>query len=345
MKLVLVKNGTYRNAPVTDTEFKLIRGLQFGAKGSYITVRNEGHFPIAIDTIKIKVDGVEDIEVTDPDGADEEAAKEPVIPETDQEAMDRIAYRFRILEEMSLACIQGAIKSVIISGPPGVGKSHTIEQQMEKYSLLDVLSNSKVKFNVVKGSQTALGLYVQLYLCREKGNVLVFDDMDSAFTDEVSLNLLKAALDSSKRRKICWNSDSRLLKEEQIPNSFEFQGSVIFITNVKFQNIKSKKLQDHLAALESRCHYVDLTIDTDRDKILRIKQVHRDADGGLFADYKFANNEENEILDFMQENARKLREMSMRMAIKIADLVKISPTDWKRLAENTVMHRRPPINF
>ena len=109
---------------------------------------------------------------------------------------------------------------------------------------------------------------------------------------------------------------------------------------MKFENIKSKKLQDHFEALQSRCHFLDLTIDNDRDKMLRIKQVDRDCPNGLFGDYKFKNNEGDMIFNFMEENAHKLREVSMRMALKIADLFKIQKNDnWKMLAESTCMRR------
>jgi hypothetical protein len=75
--------------------------------------------------------------------------------------------------------------------------------------------------------------------------------------------------------------------------------------------------------------------------MLRIRQVHRDASkdqvGGLFAEYEFAEGKDAEILDFMWDNRTKLREVSLRMALKIADLVKISPTNWKVLTQNTCM--------
>jgi hypothetical protein len=107
---------------------------------------------------------------------------------------------------------------------------------------------------------------------------------------------------------------------------------------LKFENVKSKKLQDHLEALQSRCHFLDLTIDTERDKMLRIKQVHRDSDGGLFRDYNFEDGVAEQIFEFMQENKNKLHELSLRMCLKIADLVKISP-NWKMLASTTCMKR------
>jgi hypothetical protein len=333
MTTVLVKSGEYRNLPVINTQFKLVDGIKHGAKGAYITVKNEGQFPQNIENIKIKIEGPDAIELNG------EPVINATIAETDQDAMDRIATRFEILDEMSAACIKGDIRAMIVSGPPGVGKSFGVEQQLDKSSLFDKLSNKRQKYEVVKGAMTALGLYAQLYRYSEKGNILVFDDCDSVFGDELSLNILKAALDSGKRRRICWNSDSRLLRDEGIPNSFDFKGGAIFITNLKFENVKSKKLQDHLEALESRCHFIDLTIDTERDKMLRIRQVNRDADGGLFKDYNFQNNEGAAVLDFMQENQKRLRELSIRTALKIADLIKISPNKWQALAVSTVMKR------
>jgi hypothetical protein len=334
MPRVLVKSGEYRNYPVINAEFELVKGFQVGAKGGYLTVKNGGFFPIDIEDIKSKVAGLDNFEI---DG--EPVVVETKVAETDEEAMNRIATRFQILDEMSAACINGNIRAMIVSGPPGVGKSFGVETQLEKSAMFDKIAGNRVRYGVVKGAMTALGLYTQLYKYSDKKNILVFDDCDSVFMDDLTLNILKAALDSGKRRKICWNSDSRLLREEGIPHSFNFEGSCIFITNIKFDNIKSKRLQDHLEALQSRCHFLDLTIDTARDMMLRIKQVDRDANGGLFNDYHFQNNEGETVLAYMEENKAKLRELSIRMALKIADLVKISPTNWKNLAQSTCMKR------
>jgi hypothetical protein len=147
--------------------------------------------------------------------------------------------------------------------------------------------------------------------------------------------LLKGALDSGKKRKISWLSESSTLRREGIPDSFDFKGSVIFITNLKFDGMKSQKLRDHLDALQSRCHYLDLTLNTMRDRLLRIKQIA--ADGVLFADYDFEPCVQDELIEFMHANKDRLREVSLRMAIKIADLRKMSVTNWKRLAETTCM--------
>lgn len=343
MAQVLVKYGEYRNLPVINTRFTLVKDFHQGKKGAYITVKNDGQFPIAISVVKVKVNNVMNVEYLDGEpvmaqAVEFKALKTPAV-ETEQEAMDRIATRFQILDDMSKACINGDIRAMIVSGPPGVGKSFGVETQLEKAAMFDKIAGKRVRFEIVKGAMTPIGLYCTLYKYSDPKNVLVFDDCDSVFQDDLALNILKAALDSGKRRRICWNSDSSMLRREGIPESFEFKGSAIFITNLKFENLKSKKLQDHLEALQSRCHFLDLTIDTERDKILRIKQVHRDCDGGLFRDYDFEGDLGDQVLNFMETNKTKLRELSLRMALKIADLTKVSPTNWRVLAESTVMKR------
>jgi hypothetical protein len=257
--------------------------------------------------------------------------------ETDQQVMDRIATRFSILHDMTKAVIAGDVRAMIVTGPPGVGKSFGVEKELDKSSMMDSIAGRPIKYEVVKGAMTALGLYAKLYEHADANHVLVFDDCDSVLMDELSLNILKAALDSGKKRVLHWNADSAKLRSEGIPNKFEFKGGVIFITNVKFENVRSKKLQDHLEALQSRCHYLDLTLDTMRDKFLRIKQIC--ATGELFKDYDMTQDAQDQVINFMDEVKDKLREVSLRMALKIADLTKVSP-NWKQLAENTVMRRR-----
>ena len=201
--------------------------------------------------------------------------------------------------------------------------------------MFDKIAGKRLRTEVVKGSATPIGLYQTLYKYSDKNCVLVFDDCDSILLDDVALNLLKGALDSGKKRKISWLADSSVLRREGIPDSFNFNGSVIFITNLKFDKMKSQKLRDHLDALQSRCHYLDLTLDTMRDKILRIKQIADD--GLLFADYDFEQETQDEIIDFMTEHKVKFREMSLRMAIKVADLRKSFPAKWKAMAQMTCM--------
>ena len=338
MSAIRVINGNYRGIPVVNTVFELVAGFQTGARGGYVTVKNGNNFPKCPETIRVRVDNIQDIEYTTEMTTDNTVHFEkPAVAavETDEQAMDRIRERFDILQEMSKACVTGDIRAMIVSGPPGVGKSFGVEQEIDKACMFDKIAGKRLRAEVVKGSATPIGLYQTLYKYSDPNCVVVFDDCDSILLDDVALNLLKGALDSGKKRKISWLADSRILRQEGIPDSFEFKGSVIFITNLKFDKMKSQKLRDHLDALQSRCHYLDLTLDTMRDKILRIRQIAKD--GVLFADYDFAPEVQDDIIEFMSANQNRLREMSLRMALKIADLRKLSVMNWKRLAETTCM--------
>ena len=260
-----------------------------------------------------------------------------VARETDEQIYARLGERFEILTEMTRAVRTGDVRAMIVSGPPGVGKSHGVEAVLSKDGLFDKLAERKPKFEVVKGAMSAIGLYAKLYEFSEKGCVVVFDDCDSILMEDLSLNILKGALDSSERRFISWNTDSRLLRSEGIPDRFEFKGAAIFITNIKFEHVKSKRLRDHLDALESRCHYIDLQMDTAREKILRIKQVVREA--GMLDRYEFEPVVRDELIQFVEDNQTKLRELSLRMVLKLADLRKSFPKSWIAMAKTTCMKR------
>jgi hypothetical protein len=258
-----------------------------------------------------------------------------VARETDEQILERLQERFEILDEMTKAVKSGDVRAMIVSGPPGVGKSHGVETVLQKADIFNTLAERKPKYEVVKGAMSAIGLYAKLYEFSDVGNVVVFDDCDSILMEDLSLNILKGALDSSERRFISWNTDSRLLRSEGIPDRFEFKGAAIFITNIKFEHVRSKKLRDHLDALESRCHYIDLQMDTQREKILRIKQIVPT----MLARYEFEQCVQDELVEFVETNQDKLRELSLRMVLKLADLRKACPRNWTAMAKTTCMKR------
>jgi hypothetical protein len=266
-----------------------------------------------------------------------QARERAVAKETDEQIDTRTAERFKVLTDMTKAVKSGDVRAMIVSGPPGVGKSFGVEEVLQKDGLFDTLGERKPKFEIVKGAMSSIGLYSKLYEFSEKGNVVVFDDCDSILMEDLSLNILKGALDSSARRFISWNTDSRVLRSEGVPDRFEFKAGAIFITNIKFEHVRSKKLRDHLDALESRCHYIDLQLDTTREKLLRIKQVIRD--NGMLDRYEFEPVIKQEIIDFIEANQAGLRELSLRMVLKIADLKKAFPLNYQAMARNTCFRR------
>ena len=326
---IYVLEGSYRNKLIENQSFQLLKPYQPHPhkEGGYITVKVDPKDYPGATSDKIKVNVVSESQLRD-------SAPEQPKEESDTETVERMRKRFTILDSMTKACKKGDVRAMIVSGPPGVGKSFGVETVLDRYGVVSTLGNTKPKYEVVKGAMSPIGLYCKLYNYSSADNVLVFDDCDSILLDDLSLNILKAALDSKKTRRICWNTDSHMLRREGVPDTFEFAGSVIFITNIKFDNVKSKKLIDHLEALESRCHYIDLTIDTIREKILRIKQIVTD---GMLKNYMLPQETQDDIVAFIDEYKRQLREISLRTVLKIADLAKAFPENWKEMAKQTVL--------
>lgn len=334
--LIQFKSGTYniqgQPRSVAGLTFPLVEDYREDDRGMYVTVDARGAKGFPDRNIRIRVPGAGAYEPTSGDTKMHmaQAAKN----ETDEEIKDRLRQRFKMLQDMTQAAKEGNVRAVIVSGPPGVGKSFGVEAQLAKSDLFTTLSNKPPKYEVVKGAMSALGLYCKLYKFSEPGNVIVFDDCDSILFDDLSLNILKAALDTSKKRYISWNTDSRVLRDEGIPDRFEFKAAAIFISNIKFDNVKSKRLKDHLEALESRSHYVDLTIDSEREKMLRIRQIVED---GMLREYNLEPEEQEEILNFIDDNKKRLREMSLRTVLKMADLKKSFKDRWTEYAAVTCM--------
>ena len=268
---------------------------------------------------------------------EQETVKKDLAHESDESILNRLRERFEILDDMTRAVKKGDVRAMIVTGPPGVGKSFGVEKVLSKHDVFaNVAQDEKLKkYEVVKGAMSAIGLYSKLYHYSDKKNILVFDDCDSVLLDDLSLNILKAALDTSSKRMIHWNTDSHLLRREGVPDSFEFKGGAIFITNIKFDHVKSRKLRDHLEALESRCHYLDLTIDTQREKLLRIQQVVTEC--GMLDTYDLDDAAKFDVVNFVKANVETLRELSLRTVLKVADLRVSFPDKWQAIATMTCM--------
>ena len=250
------------------------------------------------------------------------------IRETDEQISARIAERFDILDVLTEACTVGNARALIVSGPAGLGKSFTVEKRLTEWD------PSAVNHTIVKGYVRATGLVKLLYQFREEGQVIVFDDADAIFFDDVSLNLLKAVCDTTERRTVSWLSEGSLIDEEtavRIPRSFEFNGTIIFISNYDFDAMidKGHKLAPHLSALVSRAHYIDLAMKSRRDYLVRIRQV---IDQGLLDHLSFGHRVE--VKQFIERNADSLRELSLRMAIKLGHLA-AQGGNWERIAKIT----------
>ena len=244
----------------------------------------------------------------------------------------RIKHTFAVLNKVSQGVINGHIRSVIVSGAAGCGKTYTLET-----ALVEAEAADKIRYQSVKGAMSAIGLYRQLFECSEPGNVLVIDDCDSIFGDLDALNLLKAALDTGKHRKVHWNKESRILDGEGVPRTFEFNGAVAFITNIDFtaEIEAEKKMTPHYKALLSRCLYIDLGIHNKREVLVRIGQVVYSSE--FLNDNDLRKEQAANMMKWLTANLNRVRTLSIRTILQLASLVK-SDKDWEGMA-NTVMLR------
>jgi len=222
-----------------------------------------------------------------------------------------INQRFGFLEKFTNMVLDGETVSAIVTGEGGLGKSHTIMGALEKRGWIE-----GTQYVVVKGYATPKALYGTLWEHRDK--TIIFDDCDSVLKDAVSLNLLKGALDSYDKRTISWLQKGFI--DDKLPNSFEFQGNIIFISNMS-----SDKLDQ---AVKSRSMTIDLSM-TLKDKIERMNYILPSVMPSYPMDMKQA------ALDFMAQHADIAKEFNMRTLQKIIKITHAygDNPEWKDAAK------------
>jgi hypothetical protein len=341
MATVKIIQGSYRNQEIKNQTFTLINGYVETPNSKHVTV--EGTKLCGRPTARIRVKSQKDfviagtVETVDDQISVEEESSEPEVVETDAAVLARISDRFQILTELTQGALTGDIRALFVTGAPGVGKTFGVEKTLQDAGLVEIFSDLPPRYEVISGAMSAVGMYMKLYEFRDDNNVLVIDDCDSVFTDELCLNLLKAALDTSKRRMIHWNVDSVSLRKGDCPNQFEFKGSIIFISNINFKKVRSERMRNHLEALMSRSHFLDLTVHTDREKLLRIEDLvtnHK-----MLSQFKLSDKMSAKVMKFVRDNASKFNELSLRTVIKLAGLARTFDENdkWMRVAELSMM--------
>lgn len=221
--------------------------------------------------------------------------------------------RFDFLKQLTTMVALGVTPSIIVSGEGGLGKTYTVMSTLNDLGLRDFnWLDEESNYTVSKGYSTARGLYNTLYDNKDK--IVIFDDCDSVLEDKVSLNILKSALDSYDTRTITWSSMKR--SSDDYPDSFEFTGQIIFISN------KSSKDIDQ--AILSRSVVVDLSM-TAQDKIDRMSSIIND----IMPEYDI--KQKMKALSFLDKKKDNI-DLSIRSLIKVTKVIATYPDNWKDLA-------------
>ena len=236
--------------------------------------------------------------------------------------------RFGFVGDMVTMLAQGDQASVVITGPGGLGKTFNVLSTLQKNGMQDLTSleefmegtvvSTKKSFVIIKGYSTPKGLYRALY--ENRNGVIVFDDCDSVLRDPVSLNLLKAALDSYDRRVISWRAD---IRDDDLPTTFEFKGRVIFISNLSASQLDQ--------AILTRSLVVDLTM-TNTQKVERMRFLLSQSD--FMPEYE--REFKQDAMDLISKLQDEVKELSLRTLIQVTKIRKSSGKNWKNLAEYAV---------
>lgn len=260
--------------------------------------------------------------------------------ETDEEIAKRISVRFNMMSRMTQGMVDGVIRSAIIYGPAGVGKTFEVEQKL-------AAQPDSLYVDIIKGTCTAAGLYHALFHARKNG-IIVLDDCDTVFDDEQTLNILKAALDSTQKRVISWRKRSSWIvdvheddidaESDELPRSFEFKGGLILLTNIDFQAKmdSGNKSSAHFKALMSRSLFLDLTMNTEREVMIRIKTIFTQV---MAPSLGLSKTETKEIMSFVAQNAGRMIDLSLRLMVLVTDIFRLGG-DWKTMVETTKMRNK-----
>jgi len=328
----IIKDALYRKTEINGT-FTLIEkcwnSSDAGEKNGRMKIMLDG----AVRTIRVNKEDVQYIDDADSSQTPVEAAP-VVIQETESEMDARIQEAFDAMDTFTVGAIAGHVKSLIISGAAGVGKTHTLERELKAAE-----GRNDINFKKVAGTCSAIGLFIKMWECRGKNDVLLLDDVD-VFKDEDQLNLLKAALDTGDERWVSWAKASTYLEDRGIDQEFLFEGTIIFITNKDFdRELQAKtKLSPHFEALISRSIYLDLGVHTKEEIMVRIKQVVYSTN--MLQGAGLNDSQVSSMIEWVETHIFELRSLSLRTCLHIADMMLTSPSKWESLAKMTMLSKK-----
>ena len=214
-----------------------------------------------------------------------------------------------------------AINGLIVSGDAGIGKTHTVKSALKAAGVAN-------NVEYIKGGKiTAASLYVKLYLNRAKHRIVVLDDCDIIHHQEKKqiVPMLLGATELGQKGDVSWEVARRnaLMEEYDVPTRFDFEGSIIWITNDTVEDI-AKAVKQWKQAIFSRFNTAKCYF-TDEQKFMYTMYLAEQLDmlGANCQEFPGGYSDEtiDTAIDYMNDNYRNLVEVTPRQAIKIADIV------------------------
>ena len=222
----------------------------------------------------------------------------------------------------------GKVPALVVSGPPGIGKSYGVEAELKRQGREVYVTNSTL---------SPIGLYRLLYENSSENFTLVIDDSDDILFQREGIDLLKASLDTNEPRRVQWNKQNTSLKKMGIPKQFETNGHIILITNLDLRDAPSKRQQNDFSTLTSRSNYLDLGMKTLDEKLMRCQTVLES--GSMLSELSIADR--GELFEYLIKYASFFEEVSLRTLIHLGRLMSVFPEEWESMSASTLMVNQP----
>ncbi len=256
---------------------------------------------------------------------------------TEEQVVKLIEERFEVMEMLIHNMITSRVNSLIITGAAGIGKTYNVEEILDYYE-----RKQGQHYMTLGGKCTPFGLYEALWACRNVGSILVLDDVE-VWDEEDSLNILKKALDTTRTRQIDWRSAGKNLEDKGIPDSFEFKGKVIFLTNVDAYKelARGTKRAPHLNALISRSVLIDLAVHDPRTILLHVRSVIRKTN--MLVERGITYEQQEEVIKWLTANVKELNVLSLRTPLMVTEFILSEPDRWEMMCRHTLLKGNPFI--
>jgi hypothetical protein len=246
----------------------------------------------------------------------------------------RVIDKFTTIQNIAEVFVTGhsAQRGLLISGDAGTGKSHYVKQ-----AFISTKTTNRVDYQKSK-TFTAPALYAKLWENRHKGDVVVFDDCSLESLTGESFNKfvswMKGGLEISKDKKMIGYeaaTKNKLFEELGVESEFSFEGSIIWITNARFEKL-CKKFGDHWDAIKTRFMGIEVFL-TKEEKYMytnflinEVKMLGKNCEaieGG------YSSKIIKSTIEYLDDNYENLKEITPRVAVKVADTMNSYPDMWK----------------
>lgn len=265
-------------------------------------------------------------------------------------------YVFQDIEDLATLVAKGKLKSLIICGQGGIGKTFHVTKKLK-----EILGDQPGPWYYHSGMKASpVSFYMKTF--EERKAIIVWDEADSLLTNDDIIMMLKPALDTSGDNTMEYSRGSSVLgmtKEQikaaadeidqslasgkvlglmnkgdfvQVPAKFYFEGSMIFISNMPAKKIEG--------AIMSRSVFIDVYLAASdvQKRIMSIMKVkyknYTDEQLAEFADAMggFSSGPKEEIQYMTPEYARKHKPVTVRSMELAITMREAGLSNWARLA-------------